>query len=182
MLNPFLKILGKSKDKRGTERYRIDEDFIEARVEVKDFPMFLNSFSRFLNDENIKKLFKCAELSIQLDEETKIPVKFEHAEGVGYVDNIKISCGGELVGIIVAKYIDRKFFLLSPAVRRKVKPEEVKYLKQEWKVPIEPVLVYIKPNDIEEFAKELQNFVEQYSDSYPNELVARVAPLAKEVK
>ncbi len=178
----FFKKMFSGEKKENIRKYKIDEDFIEARVEVKDFNKFLDRFKEFLATPDVLSTFRCHELIVQTDEVVKIPVKVDKIEGVGFVENIKVSCGDTFLGLLVVKFIDRRFFILNPALRRKVPPEDVKYLKQDWRTPIEPVLIYLKPDDMEHFSELFWNFVESYSDSYPNPLAARYAPVTREIK
>ena len=182
MLKPLKKILDRKKHKNLIENYKIDEDFVEAKLEVKDLDLFIEKFREFLNQQDVRATFHCHELLLQLDQTDRLPIKFDGVEGMGFVDNFKISCGSELMGLIVAKFIDKKFFILSPQLRRKVPPDEVKHLKEDWKTPIEPIRIYLKPVDIPKFTELFEKFVREYRDTYPNPLSERFAPRLREIR
>jgi len=178
----MFRIFKKATSKIEGENYKIGEDYVEARIDVKDFDAFIEKFKKFLDSPEVKSTFRCRELLIQSDEIDKILVRVDREEGIGFVENLKISCGDAFVGLILVKYIDRKLFLLSPALKRKIPLDEVKYLKFQWKAPIERVTVFVKPDDLEEFCELFKGFLEKYRDSYPNPLAARYAPIVKEIE
>ena len=184
----FKNILGKKEEKKAgraaaIKEYKIDKDFIEARIEVKDLSNFLQAFMAFMQSPEIKKLIKCPNVEIVLEASTNIRVRSKDGyEGTGFVNNLKIVCGGQFIGIIIAKFFDRRLFLTSPRLRRTVKKEETPFLKMSWMVPIEPITVFLKPEFVPKFAEKFWQFVEFYRDDYPNPLAARFAPLLSEVK
>ncbi len=182
MLKPLKRILDKKKHKKLIENYKIDEDFVEAKLEVKDLNVFIEKFQEFLNQREVRETFHCHELLLQLDQTDQLPIKFDGVEGLGFVDNFKISCGSDLMGLVVAKFIDKKFFILSPQLRRKVPPDEVKHLKEDWKAPIEPIRIYLKPVNMQKFTELFEKFVTEYRDTYPNPLSARFAPRVNEIR
>ena len=178
----MFKLFKKSGSKIKGDGYKIGEDYVEARVDVKNFDTFMKKFKEFLDAQDVKSTFRCHELLIQSDEIDRIPVRVEKERGIGFVENLRISCGDAFLGLIVVKYIDRKLFLLSPALKRKISPDEVKYLKFQWKAPIDRVTVFVKPDNLERFCELFKAFLEKYRDSYPNPLAAKYASIAKEIK
>ncbi len=150
---------------------------------VKDWFKFLSEFKSFINSESVLKAIGKSNVDLKLRYHGTIMLEVEGVVSVGDFERWDLIGDNIPIGFIETCYMDQHFFVLSvEVIDALLNDDELRTLMlsgSSWATPLTPIKIVIQANNADLLRKELNNFVNSYSDDYPNEIARKYAPKAR---
>ena len=150
---------------------------------VKDWHNFLREFENLIRTENFLRAVGKKSVELKMRYHGSLMLEVEGVVSVGDFEHWNLIGDGKVIGSIEVCYMDQHFFVLSvEVIDALLNDDELRTLMlsgSSWATPLTPIKIVIQANNADLLRKELNNFVNSYSDDYPNEIARKYAPKAR---